>query len=265
MKQREEIGVGFSRRRYTVISIAGLVAFLLIWQVITVVGVVHPQFLPSPIQVIETLLSFLGSESFLLDVAVSVFRVMAGFVLAALVAVPLGIYMGAFQSVEAALAPIVGFVRYLPVPAFLPLCILWFGLGELEKIAVIFIGTFFQLALMVMDKVAMVPAEFIEIGKTCGLSANERIRRIISPAILPVVFDDLRICAGWAWSYLVVAEIVAANRGLGFLIMEGQRYLRTDRVMAGMLAIGILGVLFDAAFKALRSILFPWLRASGSQ
>lgn len=265
MKGRREMRAWMFRRRYALYSFAGLVAFLLTWEGITLLGAVHPQFLPSPVQVAETLFSLLRTMSFLADVAVSVFRVMTGFVLAALVAVPLGIYMGGFRPLEAALAPIVGFIRYLPVPAFLPLCILWFGLGETEKIAVIFIGTFFQLSLMVMDKVAMVPVEFIEIGRTCGLSTSERIRRIITPAIFPVVFDDLRICAGWAWSYLVVAEIVAANRGLGFLIMEGQRYLRTDMVMAGMLVIGVLGVMFDFAFKMLRSFLFPWMRVMEPQ
>lgn len=258
------MAASLSTRRYALISFAGLIAFLLFWQVVALVGTVDARFLPSPVQVARTLFSLLGSPAFMLDIAVSVLRVMAGFFLAALVAVPLGVYMGSFRPLEAALAPLVGFVRYLPVPAFLPLCILWFGVGEAEKIAVIFIGTFFQLNLMVMDKVATVPVEFIEIGRTSGLSAGESARRIVAPAILPAILDDLRICAGWAWSYLVVAEIVAAERGLGFLIMEGQRYLRTDRVMAGMLVIGLLGILLDFAFKALRRSLVPWATSAAS-
>ena len=235
---------------------------LVTWTVVTALGMVPVQFLPSPIQVLRTLWGFLASVEFFADVGISVFRVMTGFFAAAAVGIPSGIYMGSFRQVEAVFSPIIGFVRYLPAPAFIPLCILWLGLGELEKIAIIFIGTFFQLTLMVMDDVAMVPDEFVDIGKGAGLTSNQVVRRIITPAILPAVFDDLRICVGWAWSYLVVAEIVAANKGIGFLIMEGQRYLRTDHVMAGMLVIGILGVAFDAMFKLLRPILFPWVGAA---
>src|SRR6185436_7755419 len=138
-----------------------------------------------------------------------------GWVAAALMAIPFGILMGSFKIFEAFFEPIVDFVRYLPVSAMIPLLILYIGLGIEEKVAVIFIGTFFQLILLVADVAAHVPKDLLDSAYTLGTSRLRVVTHVLVPATLPGVMDNLRITIGWSWTYLVVAELVAAERGLG--------------------------------------------------
>lgn len=156
------------------------------------------------------------------------------------------------------LEPIFGFTRYLPVAALVPLCILWFGIDDQQKIAVITLGVVFQLVLLFAFDTASVPKELIEGGRTFGLTRFQIVRRIVLPWSLPSMWDDMRISAGWAWSYLVLAELVAGNRGVGYFVIQSQRYLDTDRVFAGILFIGILGLLTDLLFRFTGSRLFRW-------
>jgi len=146
----------------------------------------------------------------------------------------------------------------LPVAALVPLCILWFGIGDAQKIAVITIGVVFQLILVISADSAAVPQELIEAGRTFGLSRSQVLWRIVVPWSMPAIWDDLRIAAGWAWSYLVLAELVAGDRGIGYFIIQSQRYLETDRVFAGILFVGILGVLTDLLFRVSGARLFRW-------
>jgi NitT/TauT family transport system permease protein len=139
-----------------------------------------------------------------------------------------------------------------------PLCILWFGIGDAQKIAVITLGVAFQLVLLFAADSASVPKELIEAGRTFGLSRWQVIRRIVLPWSMPAIWDDMRISAGWAWSYLVLAELVAGNRGVGYFIIQSQRYLETDRVFAGIILVGILGALTDLLFRISASRLFRW-------
>jgi len=215
-------------------------------------------FLPSPLAVANALWVALSSGDLLPDLWASLWRVMLGFLLGAGLAVPLGMAVGNLNSVEASLQPLMEFLRYMPVPAFLPLCILWFGIGELEKIVVIFLGTFFQLAVLVSDATRAVPNQLLEIGYTLGLGRMESLWKIVLPSALPRIFDSLRVSFGWAWSYVVVAEIVAANHGLGFMIMQSQRYMHTANVIGGILLIGLLGLVSDLSFRALARLLFPY-------
>jgi NitT/TauT family transport system permease protein len=250
--------VPISRRRFFLL--AGLV-FTLIgvgWALLATSGWVPALFLPSPATIAARLKTLLSTRRFLLDVGVSVWRVGCGFLLAAAMAIPLGLLIGCFRSAEAALQPLMELVRYMPVPAFLPLCILWFGIGDAEKILVIFLGTFFQLVVLVADDARTVPREILAIGYSFGLRRSRMVSRIVLPHAGPQIFDHLRVACGWAWSYLVVAEIVAANRGVGFMIMQSQRYLRTADVIAGILVIGVLGLVSDIGFRFAGRLLFPW-------
>ena len=133
---------------------------------------------------------------------------------------------------------LVDFIRYLPVPALVPLTIIWLGIGESSKIALLWIGTFFQLVLLVADDARRVPREYIEIGLTTGAKPRQILRDIVLPAMLPSMVDNLRITLGWCWTYLIIAEIVAADSGIGYVIMSARRYVKTDEVMAGILTIG---------------------------
>jgi NitT/TauT family transport system permease protein len=149
-------------------------------------------------------------------------------------------------------------VRYLPVSALIPLLILYIGLGVEEKIAVIFIGTFFQLILLVADVAAHVSKDLLDSAYTLGASRLRVITTVLIPATLPGVMDNLRITIGWAWTYLVVAELVAADKGLGIMILESERGLRTDKIFVGLVTIGILGFISDFVFKLLHRRLLPW-------
>jgi len=200
---------------YWLAAAVPFVVVLLAWSILTYSSYVQPLFLPTPTDVFSAIFQLIKSGELFTHIWVSVYRVMLGFVLAAIFAVPLGILMGSFKIVQAVIEPINDFVRYLPVVAFIPLAILWTGTGDLEKVLIIFIGTFFQLVLMTMENARAVPNEYLEVAYTLGGLRWAAIWRVLVPAALPNVFDSLRVASGWAWSYLVVAEIVAANRGLG--------------------------------------------------
>jgi NitT/TauT family transport system permease protein len=188
----------------------------------------------------------------------SVYRVVVGWAIAALLGIPIGILMGSLKFFEALFEPEVNFVRYLPVSALIPLLILYIGLGEEEKIAVIFIGTFFQLVLLVADVTSHVAKDLLDSAYTLGASRFRVLTLVLVPATLPGVMDNLRITLGWAWTYLIVAELISAEHGLGIMILESQRGLRTDRIFVGLVTIGLLGFISDYVFKWLHRRLLPW-------
>lgn len=242
-------------KTYMLISLAVLGT---VWCLVTYIIGVNPVFLPSPTSVANAFLSLWNENVLLPYTLISLYRVLVGFLAAALLAIPLGILMATSQKVEGFFAPFIGFIRYLPVSALIPLMILYFGIGDFEKMAVIFVGSFFQLVLMVQDTVATVPGDLLKAAYTLGASGPSLYTRVILPASLPGIMDNLRICMGWAWTYLVIAELVAANSGLGFMILRSQRFLQTDRIFAGLIIIGCLGILTDYLFKFASKLMFPW-------
>ena len=184
--------------------------------------------------------------------------VLTGFVLASVLAVPLGILMGTFRLVEAMIEPVTNFVRYLPVSAMVPLLILWVGIDAETRIAVIFIGTFFQQIVMVADISAHVSKDLLDVSYTLGAGRRQVVTRVLVPATLPGVMDTLRITLGWAWTYLVVAELVAANKGLGYMILTSMRGLFTDRIFVGIMTIGLLGLLPTSSSSTSTGGCLPW-------
>jgi NitT/TauT family transport system permease protein len=148
----------------------------------------------------------------------------------------------------------------MPAVAFIPLVMLWVGIDEGSKVLIIFIGTFFQMVLMVAEDVRRVPMAQIEAAQTMGANRSEIVKLVILPSAKPALLDTLRITCGWAWTYLVVAELVAANSGLGYAILKAQRYMHTDKIFAGILLIGLIGLLTDQAFRWLHRRAFPWMR-----
>ena len=231
---------------------------LALWSLLTYGGIVEPLFLPSPGAVAAALYEMFVDEGFAADVAASSYRIGLGFVIAAAVGIPLGIAIGSFRAVQAFFEPIIGAVRYMPASAFIPLLIIWFGIGETEKMAVIWFGVFFPLTLMVADVSANVPKELVNIAYTLGASRWQVFRRVLLPASYPGVIDNLRIGLGWAWTYLIVAELVAASTGIGHVILQSSRFLQTEKIIGGILTIGVLGLLSDAAFRLLYRALFPY-------
>jgi NitT/TauT family transport system permease protein len=244
---------------YLILALSSFAFFLIVWSILTYGGLVDPLFLPSPGRVFQAGVDLFVELGFTADILNSVYRVMLGFVVAALMGVPLGLLMGTFKVAEAFTEPVVGFVRYMPASAFIPLFILWLGIGDIEKIAIIFVGSFFQLVLMVAVVAKNVHKDMLETAYTLGAKRFQVIWKVLLPASLPGIVDTLRIIVGWAWTYIIVAELVASASGIGYMIISAQRMLRTGNIIFGILTIGILGLITDYFFKWLYNRLFPWV------
>ncbi len=245
---------------YAALSILGFMAPLAVWAWITHEHWVGAIFLPSPGRVGTALAHWMRAR-LAYDTEISVYRVTMGFALAAVVGVPVGLCIGVYKWCEALLQPINDFVRYMPASAFIPLVILWVGIGEGSKISIIFIGVVFQIVVMVADAARAIPDGYIETAYTMGATPGEVVHHVVWRGSWPRIVDILRINMGWAWTYLVVAEMVAADSGLGYAILQAQRFLDTARIFVGIMVIGLIGLAFDLLFRLLHRRLFPWYRA----
>ena len=237
------------------------VGLLALWWLATAGGWVGPLFLPSPVAVWRRLIELALSGQLWLDAEVSIYRILVGFLIASALAIPVGVLVGSYRFWEAAIEPLVDFIRYMPVVAFVPLTILWSGTGDTQKFLIIWIGTFFQQVLLIMDNVKRVPWDFIDIGRTLELKEREILARIVVPSALPGIWDSLRISLGWAWTWLVLAELVAATSGLGYRITVAQRFFQTDTIVGYILVLGCFGLVTDQAMKAIGRRLFHYVEA----
>jgi NitT/TauT family transport system permease protein len=242
------------------IGVAGIfMALLAVWSLMSYGHWVERTFLPTPDQVLLQLIKQLTSSDFWNHIGISMYRVGMGFLLACIFGIPLGILAGTFRFAEAIVVPPTEFIRYMPATAFVPLIMVWAGIGEEAKIMVIFVGCFFQLVLMVADNTRAVSNDLLQVSYTMGAKRWQVIEKVLIPALLPDLMNTLRLIIGWAWTYLVVAELVAANSGLGFAIMKAQRFLNTDLIFVGIIVIGLLGLLTDRVFAYCHKRFFPWL------
>ena len=249
------------RRLYLSIAAASFGVWLALWWAVTALGLVDPLFLPGPAAVLRRFGRWLLDGDLPEDAGISTFRVMAGFLASAVMALPLGLLIGAYRPVRAFFEPLLEFARYLPAVAFVPVVLLWTGIGEASKITVIWIGTFFQLVIMLSEDVARVPMPQVEGARTLGATDREVLMLVLLRSAMPAMFDTLRITLGWAWTYLVVAELVAANSGLGYAILKAQRFLQTDRIFVGIIVIGLIGLGTDQLLRWAHRRLFPWASA----
>jgi NitT/TauT family transport system permease protein len=247
-------------RAFVIYAALGVATPIAIWIVLNASGTVPRMFMPGPLDVITRFWSWIVREGFTGDFLISIQRVSLGFLASLALALPLGLIAGTFKPAEAFLEPAMDFIRYMPAVAFVPLMMLWCGVGELSKVAIIFVGTFFQMVLMFADDVRKVPMAQIEAAQTMGATRREIVYKVIFPSAAPAMLTTCRITLGWAWTYLVVAEIVAANSGLGYAVLKAQRFLQTDKIFAGLIVIGIIGLLQDQLLRALQHVLFPYLR-----
>ncbi|HEX8235363.1 MAG TPA: ABC transporter permease [Abditibacteriaceae bacterium] len=245
-------------RTYTIIATASFLIVLAAWFIGAYSGHVSNLLLPTPAKVLQSAMEHLQDGSLLADTKISVFRIAMGFLASAVLAIPLGILIGAYKSVEAAQEPLVGFIRYVPVPALIPLVMVAAGIGESAKIALIFIGTYFQMVIIVADVTRQVPRDLISAARTLGARPRQLLFNVLLPATLPGLADTCRTMIGWAWTYLVIAEVVATDSGLGYRIMKAQRFLRTEEIFVGIFVLGLLGLATDMLFKILTPRLLPW-------
>jgi len=248
----------FPRGLSMLIVAVSLAIPLSLWAVVSYAGLVTPMFLPTPTAVIQAGVEMFTQDELLNDVLVSCGRVLAGFIFAAIIGVPMGIAMGTFASMESFFAPFVGTVRYMPVTAFVPLIVIWVGLGEAAKVLIITLGVVLYNAIMVADAVKFIPNEMINVAYTLGANRRDVVFKVIIPATFPSVLDTLRVNISGAWNYLVIAELVAAQSGLGFKIIQAQRFLQTEKVLFCIAVIGLIGLVIDYGLKWLAQVLTPW-------
>lgn len=246
------------------VSLALSISFFLllwaVWALISLTGWVSDFFLPSPGQVLQAAWDLYVDKGFCGDIAVSIYRVLVGFSFAAALAVPIGLLMGSIQFFRSLLEPCLAFTRYMPATAFIPLLVLWLGIDDGQKFSIIFVGTFFTLTLMVMVSTLNVPASLIEAAIMLGATPKQIVTRVILPAAKPAIFNDLRIVLGWAWTYIVIAEIVAASSGVGYIILNASRFMDTASIFVGILSIGMIGLASDMIFNLAGHVLFPYLQ-----
>ena len=224
--------------------------------------IVEPLFLPSPVAVIQSTLDMLLNERTLLPaIWASTVRIVVSFLAASLVALPLGILMGAFEPINRLMEPLMAPLRYMPISAFIPLLILWFGINESQKIAFLFLGVFVYLLPVVVTAVRAVPEELVQTALTLGASRLQVVFTVLIPAALPDIFDSFRVMNAISWTYVILAEFVNARNGLGVLIQLAGNHLKTAQVFSGILIIGVIGLGTDALIRGINNVLFRWREA----
>ncbi|HWU53377.1 MAG TPA: ABC transporter permease [Tahibacter sp.] len=234
---------------------AGVVAAIIaLWWIVAALNVFPPSTFPSPVAVIRGFGEELRSGRLAGDLIASLFRVGAGFTLAAICGVPLGLWMGVQPRVRAALLPLINFFRSLSPLAWIPFAILWFGIGDAPAVFLIFMTTFFPIVLSTTVAVAGIPSIYFMVGRDHGFSQRELIRQVVLPAIAPQIITALRMTAGLAWLVVVAAEMIAGRDGLGFAIWDARNGLRMDLLVSGMVVIGVIGVVLDRVLTHLTKI-----------
>jgi len=244
------------------ISVVTAASLLLIWFVTTTFGWVDPMFLPSPVAVVqrfwEVLTDGFANASLLEHTGWSMLRVFGAFALAMVTAIPIGILMGVNRVARGLFDPIIEFYRPLPPLAYLPLVIIWLGIGEVSKVVLIYMSIFAPMALSARAGVRSVAIEQIHAAYSMGASRWQVIRHIILKSALPEILTGMRIGIGFGWTTLVAAEMVAAQAGLGFMVLNAAEFLVTDVVIMGIVVIGIIAYLFDMLMRYLERKLVPW-------
>jgi len=242
--------------------VATMVTLIVLWFLITNMGWVKPLFLPSPQAVIQQFYEYLtgsaNDKTLLQHSAASISRVSVAFALAVVTAVPIGIAMGMSRVARGIFDPPIELYRPLPPLAYLPLIIIWFGIDELPKVLLIFLGSFAPLAMAARSGMKSASQEQINAAYSMGASYGQVIRHVILPSALPDILTGMRIAIGFGWSTLVAAEMVAANVGLGQMVLNASNFLRTDIVIMGIIVIGVVAYLFDLFMRWVERKLVPW-------
>jgi len=256
-----EINAKISGTTAVWLGIAGFVAWLVSWQLIHIITPDERQkFVPGAVEVILEIYALLADGEFGGHVMKSLYRIYVSFAAACIIAVPIGLLMGTSSTAKALLNPTIGAFRYLPAASFVPLLLIYFGPTDMSKLALLFLGCIFFLIALILDDILAVPKELIESSQTMGASHWHILMKIVLPAAAPRILDSMRNMIAVSWTYLVIAEIVAATDGIGAVMMRASRFLHVETIMAGILTIGILGVITDLIFRLAGRLLFPYNR-----
>lgn len=239
------------------IFLLSLLIILLSWWTVTFLNLVDELFLPSPSSFFKAFVELFVERSFGYDILISVLRVIFAWLLSLLLALPVAFYMSNNNTANRLLSPYIDFLRYLPVPVLIPLTILFFGIGEEAKIALLFIGTFFQFILLIYDDLMEIPKEYYNISYSLNFSFF-KTQAMKFKTIFPNLWNNCRITMGWCWTYLVIAELVAAQEGIGYVIKEAQRFSRTPEIYVGIFIMGLIGFFSDRLWRFFYPIVFKY-------
>jgi NitT/TauT family transport system permease protein len=231
---------------------------MLVWCLLTYGHFAAPDFLPSPTEVVRGTIQLFVQQDLGGAIVISTRRIVAAFLLASAVALPLGVLMGAFEPVNRFFEPIVAPLRYMPISAFISLLILWFGIYEKEKIAFLFLGVFVYLLPVVVTAIRAVPEELVQTALTLGASKRQVVLTVLVPAALPEIFDSFRVMNAILWTYVILAEAVNPEHGLGYMIELARTHQKASWSFAGLLVIGGIGLATDALIRSLANVLFRW-------
>lgn len=244
------------------ISVATVCILLALWFVATNLGWVKPLFLPKPQDVAQQFIEYVqgtaNDKPLWEHFAASMARVFSAFLLACVTAIPVGIAMGMSRWARGIFDPPIEFYRPLPPLAYLPLIIIWFGIDELPKVLLIYLSCFAPLALAARSGMRSATQEQINCAYSMGASYTQIIRHVILPSALPDILVGMRIAIGFGWTTLVAAEMVAANVGLGQMVLNASNFLRTDIVLMGIIVIGVVAYLFDLLMRWVEQLVAPW-------
>jgi NitT/TauT family transport system permease protein len=242
----------------TVLAFVMPIVVLGAWCVISYGHFAPNDFLPSPTEVIRGTLQLFIQYDLVDAIFVSTKRILFAFLLASAVALPLGVLMGAFSPINSLFDSIVAPLRYMPISAFIPLLILWFGIYESEKIAFLFLGVFVYLLPVVVSAIRQVPEELVQTALTLGASKWQVVRTVLLPAALPEIFDSFRVMNAISWTYVILAEAVNPEHGLGYMVELARTHQKASWSFAGLIVIGGIGLITDQVIRMISALLFRW-------
>jgi NitT/TauT family transport system permease protein len=260
MKRRDLFALRAQLPRNTGLAL-GLVAPAVVlggWCIASYGGLAPPDFLPSPTEVVRGTLQLFLQHDLGAAILVSTRRIVLSFLLASALALPLGVLMGAFAPVNRIFEPVMAPLRYMPISAFIPLLILWFGIYEKQKIAFLFLGVFVYLLPVVVSAIRAVPEELVQTALTLGATKCQVIRTVLLPAAAPEIFDSFRVMNAISWTYVILAEAVNPERGLGYMVELARTHQKASWSFGGLLVIGGIGLLTDFLIRSASSLFFRW-------
>ncbi len=240
------------------ISIVSLVLFLAFWEFVCRMGFIEPLFMPSPSQILSRAIKMIDNGQLLAHTLASTRRVMVGFLISSLIAIPFGIFLGSSRIFMAIFDPFISLLRPLPSMSWIPLSLLWLGITETQKYSIVFMGSFAPSLLYIIEATKSIDPLLIRAARNLGATQLDVMREVILPGSLPQIIAGLKVMLGIAWTCIISAELVAAREGLGFMIMNGKEYFQTDTVLLGMVMISVTVMITDLVFRKFEKRLLPW-------
>lgn len=246
--------------RYAYISVASFVSIMVLWEAFCRLGFIEPIFLPSPSQIFSRALKMYDQGTLFLHVIASTRRVMVGFMVSSLIAIPVGLFLGSSRFFKAIFDPVISLLRPLPSMSWIPISLLWLGITETQKYSIVFMGSFAPSLLYIIESTRNIDPILIRAAENLGATKRDVIKEVILPGAMPQIIAGLKVMLGIAWTCIISAELVAAQEGLGFLIMNAKEYFQTDTIFLGMLLISLTVIIIDVTFRRIEGRLLPWTR-----